>query len=67
MANLLQYLASILAKTYHDDYIENLLGENPDLEKYGWKTNMCYGTKQHMDAIKKYGSTIHHRKSFKLE
>lgn len=59
--------ASILAKTYHDDYIENLLEENPELEKYGWKTNMCYGTKQHMDAIKKYGSTIHHRKSFKLE
>ena len=58
--------ASILAKTYHDDYIENLLEENPDLDKYGWKTNMCYGTKQHMDAIKKYGTTIHHRKSFKL-
>lgn len=59
--------ASILAKTYHDDYIEDLLEKTPDLDKYGWKTNMCYGTKQHMDAIKKYGTTIHHRKSFKLE
>ena len=34
--------ASILAKTYHDDYIENLIEQNPDLEKYGWKTNMCW-------------------------
>jgi ribonuclease HII len=59
--------ASILAKTYHDDYIDNLLDKNPELEKYGWDTNMCYGTKKHMDAIKKYGTTIHHRKSFKLK
>ena len=48
----------ILAKTYHDDYIENLLGENPDLEKYGWKTDMCYGTSTAYGSDKKYGSTI---------
>lgn len=59
--------ASILAKTYHDDYIDKLVEENPELDKYGWKTNMCYGTKTHMEAIKKYGTTIHHRKSFKLQ
>ena len=58
--------ASILAKTYHDDFIENLLVENPDFEKYGWKTNMCYGTKVHMDAVQEYGPTDYHRKSFNL-
>ena len=58
--------ASILAKTYHDEYIENLLEENPDLEKYGWKTNMCYGTKKHLEAIKEHGFTQHHRKSFNV-
>ena len=57
--------ASILAKTYHDEYVQGLIRENPDLLKYGWDTNMCYGTKKHMDAIKKYGITKYHRKSFK--
>ena len=57
--------ASILAKTYHDEYIENLLREEPDLEKYGWRTNMGYGTKAHMEALKKYGPSKYHRKSFK--
>ena len=58
--------ASILAKTYHDDFIENLLEENPDFEKYGWKTNMCYGTRAHMEAVEKHGPTEYHRKSFNL-
>ena len=58
--------ASILAKTYHDDYIEDLLQKNPELEKYGWETNMCYGTKKHFDAIKNFGITNYHRKSFNL-
>ena len=57
--------ASILAKTYHDEYVQNLIKDNPDLLKYGWDTNMCYGTKKHMEAIKKYGITKYHRKSFK--
>ena len=56
--------ASILAKTHHDEYIDNLLEEDPDLEKYGWRTNMGYGTKKHMEAIRKYGITKYHRKSF---
>ena len=57
--------ASILAKCYHDDYVDELLNNDPELEKYGWRTNMCYGTKAHMEAIKNYGITKHHRKSFK--
>ena len=56
--------ASILAKVYHDDFIDNLIEENPDLEKYGWKSNMCYGTSQHPEAIKNFGVTPYHRKSF---
>ena len=44
--------ASILAKVYHDEYIEKLVDENPELEVYDWKSNMCYGTKKHIDAIK---------------
>ncbi len=56
--------ASILAKVYHDDFIDNLIEENPDLEKYGWNTNMCYGTSQHLEAIKNFGITPYHRKSF---
>lgn len=56
--------ASILAKVYHDEYVEKLLDDNPDYEKYGWRTNMCYGTKEHLEAIKKHGTTKEHRKSF---
>ena len=56
--------ASILSKCYHDDYIDELLEKEPDLLKYGWQTNMGYGTKTHMEAIKKYGITKYHRKSF---
>ena len=56
--------ASILAKVYHDQYIDKLLEEDPDLKKYGWETNMCYGTTQHMDAIRKYGLSKYHRKTF---
>ena len=58
--------ASILAKVYHDEYIEDLCEEDPSLqEKYNWLNNMCYGTKAHLEGIKKYGVTKHHRKSFK--
>ena len=56
--------ASILAKVYHDEYIENLVKQNPDLDKYDWCSNMCYGTKKHIDAINKYGITKYHRKTF---
>ena len=56
--------ASILAKVYHDQYIESICDSDPNLEKYGWRSNMCYGTKQHLDAIKEYGLTKFHRKTF---
>ena len=56
--------ASILAKVYHDEYVERLCEQNPDYNKYGWLDNMCYGTVKHRDAIQKYGITKHHRKTF---
>ena len=58
--------ASVLAKEYHDDYIEELVEENPELdEKYGLLSNMGYGTQKHMDGIKEHGVSKFHRKSFK--
>lgn len=55
--------ASILAKTYRDLIMEEL---HQRFEVYGWKTNMGYPTPAHREAIKKYGATEHHRKTFKL-
>jgi ribonuclease HII len=57
--------ASILAKTHHDNYILELTKNNTELEKYGIHKNKGYGTQIHMDALKEYGSTYGHRKSFK--
>jgi ribonuclease HII len=57
--------ASILAKVAHDWYIEDLCNKNPELNiKYDLLNNMGYGTKKHMDSIKKFGTTQYHRKSF---
>jgi len=56
--------ASILAKVYHDEYIEELVKNNTNLKKYDIHNNMGYGTKKHIDAIKKYGITKYHRKTF---
>ena len=56
--------ASILAKTYKDKYIENIVKEYPDLAKYDLLSNSGYGTKNHLDAIKKYGISKFHRKTF---
>ena len=56
--------ASILAKTYRDEWINELVDENPELEKYDLRNNKGYGTKRHLDAIKQYGITRWHRKSF---
>lgn len=58
--------ASILAKTYHDDYIEELCKKNPKLNDYDWLNNQSYGTKSHIDAINKFGITKYHRKTFKI-
>ena len=56
--------ASILAKVYHDEYVQALCKEDPDLNKYDWLNNMCYGTQKHRDAIEKYGICKYHRKTF---
>jgi len=55
--------ASVLAKTYRDDYMEKLHCEFP---KYGWITNKGYPTLYHRSAIMRYGITPYHRKSFNL-
>jgi len=55
--------ASILAKTYRDDYMEKLHLEFPH---YNWAKNKGYPTKEHRQAIREFGSTNHHRISFKL-
>lgn len=56
--------ASILAKNYRDQLMTELHEEFPE---YGWNKNMGYATKQHREALNKYGPTIHHRKSFRLD
>jgi ribonuclease HII len=55
--------ASVLAKTFRDEYMEKLHIEFP---VYGWDTNKGYPTKFHREAIKKNGITAYHRKSFHL-
>ena len=55
--------ASILAKTHRDEYMRGLDAEYPD---YHWNANKGYPTKSHRDAIRKYGATPYHRKSFTL-
>lgn len=57
--------ASILAKTYHDEWITNVCNEDKSLdEKYKWLSNMGYGTKAHRDGITKHGITELHRDTF---
>lgn len=57
--------ASILAKIAHDQYIYDLCDEIPELEeRYGLLSNVGYGTKKHLDGIKKYGLSEYHRKTF---
>lgn len=55
--------ASILAKTYRDDYMKTIAEEYP---QYDWKSNKGYPTNKHRVAIKKYGISPYHRKSFTL-
>ena len=54
--------ASILAKTYRDEYMAKIHEEFP---MYNWKKNKGYPTKEHREAIKKHGLTKYHRKSFR--
>jgi ribonuclease HII len=55
--------ASILAKTYRDEYMTAL---HNDFPLYNWKQNKGYPTKEHREAIRNHGATVFHRKSFKL-
>jgi len=55
--------ASVLAKTYRDEFMLKLDAEFP---QYFWKKNKGYPTKQHRNAIREFGVTNYHRKSFKL-
>lgn len=55
--------ASILAKTYRDDYMKAIAEEFP---QYDWQSNKGYPTKKHRAAIKEYGISPYHRKSFTL-
>lgn len=56
--------ASVLAKTYRDDYMLRLHEQYP---MYGWDENKGYPTAAHYEAIQKYGVTPYHRKSFNLK
>ncbi len=55
--------ASILAKTYRDDYMDQLAEEYP---QYDWKSNKGYPTRKHREAIRQYGTTPYHRMSYNL-
>lgn len=55
--------ASILAKTYRDEYMERLHNQHPE---YAWQNNKGYPTRQHREAVLKFGPTPHHRRSFRL-
>jgi len=55
--------ASILAKTYRDDYMNGLADEYP---QYDWRSNKGYPTRKHRDAIRQYGITPYHRRSYNL-
>ncbi|KIA85442.1 ribonuclease HII [Kaistella jeonii] len=56
--------ASILAKNYRDQLMINL---HEEFSEYGWNKNMGYATKVHREALIKYGPTIYHRRSFRLD
>lgn len=53
--------ASVLAKTWRDEKMRSLAAEYP---QYGWERNFGYPTREHIDAIKKYGLSPYHRRSF---
>ena len=56
--------ASVLAKTYRDEYMRALALKHPE---YGWERNMGYPTKEHIEAIRQHGYTAQHRKSFHVK
>ena len=56
--------ASVLAKTYRDDFMRKLAAEYP---QYGWERNMGYPTPEHIEAIRRHGYTPWHRMSFHVK
>ena len=56
--------ASILAKTYRDDFMKQLHNK---YKRYKWASNKGYATKEHQEALKKYGPCRYHRQSFRLD
>ena len=54
--------ASIIAEVYRDNFMIKL---SQELSNYAWESNFGYGTKAHLEGLKKFGITSHHRKSFK--
>ena len=56
--------ASVLAKTYRDDFMKMLHLKHP---KYNWAQNKGYATKEHQAALDKYGPSRYHRKTFRLD
>jgi ribonuclease HII len=56
--------ASILAKTYRDDYMLQLHAKHP---QYNWAQNRGYGTREHQQALNRYGPCRYHRSSFRLQ
>jgi ribonuclease HII len=55
--------ASVLAKTYRDDFMSRIAEEYP---AYDWKNNQGYPTKKHREAIRQFGATPYHRMTFRL-
>ena len=55
--------ASVLAKTFRDDYMKKI---HKEYDKYGWDNNKGYATRQHREAINQFGLTPYHRKSFRI-
>ena len=55
--------ASVLVKTYRDEYMKKI---HQEFTMYNWQKNKGYPTKEHRAAIREFGATIHHRKTFKL-
>ena len=53
--------ASVLAKTHRDEFMRKIAADYPE---YGWDRNMGYPTPEHIEAIRRYGMTPWHRKSF---
>lgn len=56
--------ASVLAKTWRDEYMQKLASEYP---QYGWEHNMGYPTREHIEAIRRFGLTPEHRRSFHVK